>query len=318
MNFTTALGQKILPVAKAAAPVVTKIKANSPTILLIGGCACIIGGGILMARAGWKAREIEDLVEIEIEGLELVEGHDDEIETRIREVHHDGTVDMVKQFILPGSLILGGVGMVCCGFKIQGARLVAAVAYSAAVEQAFENYRRNVISDQGPSADAKYMSGEHLVKTDIYEEDEDGKTKKRKEEVVARGISGSPYSMCFDDSNPNWENDRASNMTWLLQKQEYVNNVMLRNKPDGILTLNEVLEELGFPRTPEGQYVGWEYKPDPNKSLGDGYVDFGLSEVLLDDEIEQARTERRNPEPSIWVDFNVDGMVIDKLGVSFR
>ena len=153
---------------------------------------------------------------------------------------------------------------------------------------------------------------------DIYEEGEDGKVKEHKEEVVAFGPSASPYSVCFDDSNPNWVSDRSANMTWLLQKQEYINRIMLPNKPDGVLTLNEVLEELGFPRTKEGQYVGWEYKPDPEKSLGDGMIDFGLSEALFDDEIELARTERRNPEPSIWLDFNVDGMIIDKLGVRFQ
>lgn len=317
MNFTGALGSKLLPIAKAAAPVVSKVKANSPIILLVGGCACIVVGGVLMARAGWKAREIEDFVEMEVDDLEVYPNEPEKEAEAIKDIHRRGTMDMAKQFILPGSLIVGGVAMVCAGHHIQGARLVAAVAYAGAIEQSFENYRKNVIEDQGASADVKYMNGQHLAKADIYKEDEEGKIKKHKEEVVATGRIASPYSFCFDDANPNWVNDRSANMTWLAQKQEYINRILLPNKPDGILTMNEVLEELGFPRTKEGQYVGWEYKPDPTKSLGDGFVDLGLGDVLFDDEIELARTERRNPEPSIFINLNVDGMILDKLGVGW-
>ena len=301
------ISSTLAPVAKAVAPLVTKVRANSPTILLVGGCACVVGGGVLLARAGWKSREhlydAEDYCD-----RKNVSDEDS------KEIHRLAAKKMAKEFVLPAAVTVGGVAMVIGGHHIQAARLAGAVAAYAVLEESYENYRRNVIADQGPSADVRYLSGARMEKTDLYEEDEEGKLKKKKGEVLAMGNCASPYAELFDEANPNWENDRATNLTWLMGKQERLNYELMR-KPDGIMMLNEVLEELGFPRTPEGALVGWEYKPDPNESLGDGYIDFGLQEIFLDDEIELARTEHRNPEPSFWLNFNVDGMVYERLGI---
>lgn len=304
----------LLPVAKAAAPLVTKVRANSPMILLVGGCACVVGGGILMARAGWKAREVEDVVEAQVAGVRIMPGSEAEVEERVQLIHREGVKEMAKQFILPGSLMVGGVAMICSGFHIQGARLVAAVAYASAVEESFSNYRANVIADQGPSADIRYMSGAKMEKADFYEEGEDGKLKKHKEDVLVMDRPSSPYAILFDDSNPNWVPDRAANLAFLSGKQERA-NMELSRKFDGLMDWNEVLEDCGFRKDPRGQMVGWEYKPDPEGSLCDGVVDFGLHEVYLSDELERAREERRNPEPSFWLDFNVSPLPMDRFGV---
>jgi hypothetical protein len=78
-------------------------------------------------------------------------------------------------------------------------------------------------------------------------------------------------------------------------------------RAEGYLFLNDVYEMLGIPRTREGQIVGWVYKKD--NPVGDNYVDFGIF-----------RTNRENNtnfvngyEPTIILDFNVDGPILDLI-----
>lgn len=69
----------------------------------------------------------------------------------------------------------------------------------------------------------------------------------------------------------------------------------------GHLFLNEVYEALGLPHTQAGAVVGWVV------GNGDNFVDFGLYTG------EAARDFVNGREGSILLDFNVDGIVYDKI-----
>ena len=71
----------------------------------------------------------------------------------------------------------------------------------------------------------------------------------------------------------------------------------------GHIFLNDVYEALGIPKTEAGQYVGW--------MLGNGndYVDFGIYDMYK----ETNRDFVNGYEPVILLDFNVDGVISDKL-----
>lgn len=68
----------------------------------------------------------------------------------------------------------------------------------------------------------------------------------------------------------------------------------------GHVFLNEVYDKLGIERTPEGQIVGWVY------DKGSGYIDFGLDSPESD-------TFMSGKERSVWLDFNVDGPILDLI-----
>jgi hypothetical protein len=60
----------------------------------------------------------------------------------------------------------------------------------------------------------------------------------------------------FDDKSRNWSEDPDINKLFC---QSVLNFMADRLKAHGFLFLNEVYNELGLPRTSEGQLVGWLY-----------------------------------------------------------
>jgi hypothetical protein len=62
--------------------------------------------------------------------------------------------------------------------------------------------------------------------------------------------------------------------------------------------LNDVYDLLGMDRTPAGAVVGWV------KGHGDGYITF-----MLDDNKREVYDFFEGNEKSVWLDFNVDGVV---------
>lgn len=97
-------------------------------------------------------------------------------------------------------------------------------------------------------------------------------------------------TVLYDSNAPSFE----SKYLFLKQQEKYWNHVLARRKH---VFLNEVLDALGLPRTPQGALVGWLYP----KRDGDGYIDFGLS----------------NLEPTdrpIELNFNIDGAIWSEIG----
>lgn len=113
--------------------------------------------------------------------------------------------------------------------------------------------------------------------------------------------SYSQYARFFDESSPYWHSDPEYNLMFLRIKQE---NANARLKSQGYLFLNDVYAMLGIPRTKSGQLVGWVY--DSENVNGDNYVDFGL----YDENNRQFVNEFKR---SILLDFNVDGLIFDKI-----
>ena len=69
------------------------------------------------------------------------------------------------------------------------------------------------------------------------------------------------------------------------------------------LFLNEVYDMIGFEHTPEGAVAGWV------KDNGDGFVSFGLDDVNN----ESARRFVNGEDNVVLLDFNVDGIIFDKI-----
>lgn len=102
----------------------------------------------------------------------------------------------------------------------------------------------------------------------------------------------SDYERIFDSESEYWHNEVQYNLLFLRTQQNYWNDVL---RARGHVFLNEVLESLGFPHTPVGAVVGWTLS-----GLGDGEIDFNSEELVGID--------------TVSLDFNVDGVILDKLG----
>ena len=109
----------------------------------------------------------------------------------------------------------------------------------------------------------------------------------------------SPYSKVFDDTNPNWSKTPEYNRFFLSTAEKYWND---RLNYVGYVFLNEVYDHIGIKRTQAGQIVGWKKLENGGK---DGYISFGIYDISD----EQSRAFVNGYEPSIWLDFNVDGPI---------
>lgn len=128
--------------------------------------------------------------------------------------------------------------------------------------------------------------------------------------------SYSQYARFFDETNPNWNKNSglrdkdgpAMNLFFLMRMQDYANELLKSRYSEdevGYLYLNEVYEMLGIPTTVEGQIVGWIYSD--HNPIGDNYVDFGIYNI------DQNAEFVNGFKNSVLLDFNVDGVIIDKI-----
>jgi hypothetical protein len=67
--------------------------------------------------------------------------------------------------------------------------------------------------------------------------------------------------------------------------------------------LNEVYDWLGIPRSKAGSVVGWVLSKQ-----SDNFIDFGIF-----DDNDETRAFVNGREGSVLLDFNVDGVIFDKL-----
>ena len=156
--------------------------------------------------------------------------------------------------------------------------------------------------------------GEELDKDSISELrkefDEIVTNDKGKEKTVKKSVSiadpntYSDYARFFDDGCTGWQKDAELNLVFLKHQQNHANELLRAN---GYLFLNDVYDMLGIPRTKAGQCVGWIY--DEKNPVGDNYVDFGIYDIYK----EGSRDFVNGYERSIWLDFNVDGNILDLI-----
>lgn len=111
----------------------------------------------------------------------------------------------------------------------------------------------------------------------------------------------SQYARFFDETSPNWTKYSETNLMFLKLMQNHCNDLL---KARGYIFLNEVYEKLGIPKTKAGQLVGWVY--DEKNPIGDNYIDFGIFNV-------NNRQSVNGYENAILLDFNVDGVILDKI-----
>ena len=114
----------------------------------------------------------------------------------------------------------------------------------------------------------------------------------------------SPYSKFFDDLCYFWTNDPEVNLMFLKNRQNACNDMLKR---DGYLFLNDVYQILGMKKTKIGQIVGWIY--EENNKFGDNFVDFGIYDL----EDEACRAFVNGTEPSILLNFNVNGEILSRI-----
>jgi hypothetical protein len=209
-----------------------------------------------------------------------------------------GVLHITKLYLPTLSLGVAAISCLTISHNQLTRRNAGLSAALAATERALDKYRHRIREEFGEEKELKLWRGEGTESEAILD-DEGRETKSKKKVKVGGGHS--PYACLWGrDTSSEWDPTPGYNVAKLRSVQEYAT---LRLNSRGHLFLNEVLDELGLPRTPAGAVVGWLSQKNGGT---DGYVDFG---VLVNGEKVQFVDFLTGDEEHIWVDFNVDGEI---------
>ena len=290
-----------------------QLKKNSPTILMGLGIVGTIASTVMACKATTKCNAILEKKEEMIDKVhtcvedETIEYTKEDEKKDLTIIYTQTGVALLK--VYAPSIILGvlSISSIISGHQILKKRNVALAAAYTAVDTGFKKYRKNVVERFGEEVDKELR---HSIKAKEIEKvttDKNGKEKKGKEVVfeIEDPLEGhSEYSRFFDCGSEYHKKDPEYNLMFLRRQQDYANEKL---KCKGHLFLNEVYDMLDIPRTKAGQVVGWIYDPNNNVN-GDNYVDFGIYNPQ-----EANRRFVNGYEYNILLDFNVDGVIYDKI-----
>lgn len=279
-----------------------KARKYSPEILTGVGILGGITSAVMASKATLKLEPIVDgLTEhVEIAGARHVAGDfDDRAHKRnLAFLYTRATIDIGKLYAPAVSVGIASISCIIGAQGIMQKRNVALVAAYSAVEKGFSEYRKRVEDVVGSDKEAElyYNATPEVVKT---KNAETGSTEsKTLLHIDPNNLSG--YAKFFDELNDNWSEEPEYNRMFIRTQQNYANDKL---QVVGHVFLNEVYDSLGIPRTPQGQIVGWTLSTE-----GDNFIDFGVYSGT-----ESSINFVNGRSPGILLDFNVDGVIFDKL-----
>lgn len=288
------------------------LKEHTPEILMGVGIVGSVTGTVLACKATLKLNDILDeheVVNSQIDGvhegrIQIKEGaeYSEQDYRKDKLMLKAQTAGKIIRLYAPAaSVAILSLGCMLGAHGILRKRNVALLGLYKASEKAFNEYRARVKEELGEDKEKDFYLGLKDEKISEAVTDDQGKSKKVKKSVKAEtGVMPSQYARYFDEANPNWSKSPEANKYFLECAQNVLNDQL---KTRGHLFLNEVYDQLGFPRTEAGQLVGWVMNGD-----GDGYVDFNIYQDVL-----PKREFVNGYERSILLDFNVDGVVADLI-----
>lgn len=284
----------------------------SPQVMFVGGVTAGLASTVLACRATLKLSDVlQDAEKLKSNaqwahssyenGEEHAKDYDEKKYAKDLTVIKVKTIINVTKLYAPSAgLAMIAVGLLTGSHVTMNRRNASLTAAYAAADQAFQKYRERVIEGLGEDADREFRYGTRVVEEKV--EGDDGKKKTVKHTRVGDHLEHSQYARFFDKLCENWKPNAEYNKIFLKAQQNYANDML---QARGHVFLNEIYDMLGIERSGAGAAVGWVHGKG-----GDDYVDFGI----FDDKAnERVRDFVNGREDAILLDFNVDGVIWDKI-----
>lgn len=293
-------------ITQTAGKVALVCKKHAPTILTFGGLAMTAVGTVFACKATLKAKDIlvkhkDDLAMVH-DCEKYIDQVDDEYSKE--DYQRDLTIvythtawDFVKAYAPAVIFTALGWAAIISSNNIARKRYLAMAAAYTATDKAFKSYRERVAAAVGKEVENDIFKGIKRELVETVTTDENGEEKTEVKEVVTQEKSDI-YAFLYDELNSDLCcKDGNTNLVQLNAVRTTVNNQLIAR---GWLTLNDVLEQLGFRHLPAyGQIVGWIYN-HPEHSISDNYIDFGIDPKDVG-------------ENAFWLHFNCDGSIYDYI-----
>lgn len=294
--------------SRTVAKALFHLKKAAPTIGVVGGAAGTVVAGVWAVK-----KSVDDAPDVlEEVAAHLEEARKSESKGAMVKAYGYSFGRIIKLYSGPIVVEILSVTGILVGYKVINGRFAAMSATAAALEELnatltkdHENYRAALAEKYGKDFD-KGLKWEgidtplHNNLAPIDPETGEEGTYSLGDQILTENLS--PYAVIFDEMSTEWSKDPEYNKMTLLRIQQTCNDMLHAR---GHLFLNDVYKELGIPETRVGQMVGWLDNGD-----GDGYVDFGMYDVKA---VNNRKEFINGYEPSILLDFNVDGVIWDKI-----
>ena len=294
-----------------------KFKKHSPEILAVTGVVGIVTSAVMACKATTKvndivneAKETVDKIHESVgKGLHTSDGEEYTEEVAKKDLTIVYAQTGLKFVKLYGSSVALGIVSIACllgSNHILRKRNLALAAALTNVATSFKEYRGRLVDRFGKDVDRELRFGIKAKEVEETVVDKDGNetTVTKTVEVVDPNTAHSLYSIVFCEGNTGWTRNAELNKVFLIQQQNWANDKL---KMNGVLTLNEVYDMVGAPRTAYGQIAGWVWTEDG--TIGDNFVDFGLFDVNN----EKACDFINGREKSIILDFNCIGNILEYI-----
>jgi hypothetical protein len=290
------------------------IAKHSPEILIVAGVIGTVVSAVMACKATTKVQKILDKAKEDIDQIHQFVADENIKEYTEEESKRDLTIIYAKtgmSFVklYAPAVALGALSLasIITSNGILRRRNMALAAAYAAIDQGFKEYRSRVVERFGKEVDHEIKYNIKSEKVNEVVVDKDGnQTVVEKTIKVANIDEDSSYARFFDEYSGYWDKTPEYNLMFLRTRQSYAND---RLRANGYLFLNDVYEMLGIKKSKAGQVVGWVYAPDDPEHNGDNYVDFGIYNINK----KESRGFVNGFNPSILLDFNVDGNIWEKM-----
>lgn len=281
--LTRSVGRQILVAQK-----------HSPRVLFVAGIVGVVGSAVLASRATLKLEKTLDGFKHDVDEASKIKSEINET-SYTRQMHYKnvtyiyakGTYEIARLYA--PAIIVGGLSITALTTShIQLSRRNAALtaAYTA-LSASFDEYRARVTKELGVDKERALRHGaeDHILPKDA------------EDLSVLDPNKLSPHARFFDVGNVNWQKNAETNKLFIMAQQNYANHLLSAR---GHVFLNEIYDMLGIDRSQAGQVVGWVV------GNGDNYIDFGMFKAYNAQFI-------NGYEPTIVLDFNVDGVIYNKI-----
>lgn len=290
-----------------------KLKKHSPEIFIISGIVGGIAAAVMACKATTKAGKVIDKAKDDLDMIHAA--IDGRVPAKENYAEEESKKDITKVYVSTGlslvklyapAVVLGGLSITAILYSnnILRKRNVALAAAYATVDSSFKDYRNRVIERFGDEVDKELKYNIKPLTVQEKTVDENGNEVVTEKTVkVADPGEHNMYTRIFDESSCYWSKTPDYNQMFLIGRERYANDKL---NAQGYLFLNDVLEMLDLPKTKEGQMVGWVKDPKIGR---DDYIDFGIFNANK----KSNRAFINGYEPSIWLDFNVQGNILDLM-----
>ena len=288
-----------LSCTKAAGRTGLLLKKYSPEILTGVGIVGVVGSAVLASKATLRLEEVVEETQDTLSNISKAMRESPKYTEK--DALHDktiaytrGALAVVKLYGPALSLGMASIGCILAAHGIMKKRNAALVAAYKAVEESFNKYKQRVIEELGEDQERDIRFGIR------EEETKDGDKTEVKHYFADEEMS--PYARFFDEHSSAWQKNAEYNLMYVKCQQNYANDLL---KSRGHVFLNEVYDMLGLPHSQAGSVVGWI----SDSENGDNFIDFNIYDFTSD----EARAFVNGEERSILLDFNVDGVIYDKI-----